>query len=114
MTDRARHVPRWLAAALAASSALALGMTLVSGPASASHPGHQAPVRGVTVTRFVIRDASGAVISRGATATLPGAPTWTMPASTGRTVVKTARRGHGVTVRHVGPGSFQQAVTAHR
>ncbi|MCW2793818.1 MAG: hypothetical protein JWO76_2916 [Nocardioides sp.] len=120
MTAVRRRPRRVLATAVTAPLALALGLGLaLSGsPADASRRQSQERglvLEGVVVTKYVMRDASGRVIARGATATLGGsAELRPFPAREGRIRVATARRGHGVVVRNVRPAAPQEVVTAHR
>jgi len=82
-----------------AGAALAVALATSGTTVALAAPAH-GPVAGVTVHRFVVRDAGGHVVARGATATLPGHRAITAPTTeaTG-TRVATARRGHAVVVR---------------
>lgn len=83
------------------------GMGATAGAAGARPtPGK---VEGVTVVRWVQRNADGVVVRRGATATLPGHRAVPPAALLAATRVATARRGHGVTVRWVRPEASRSA-----
>lgn len=104
----------WLAAPATLVLGITLGVAVLDSPARASRD-HGAVTSGVTVTRFVQRDAAGHVTARGATATLGGAlAVRSIPAHPGSIRVATARRGHSVVVSHVRPAVRQRSVTAHR
>lgn len=105
----------WLAAPATLALGITLGVTVLGGAPAGAARDHGAAVKGVSITRFVQRDAAGHVTARGATATLGGTrAVRSFPVHPGGSRVATARRGHPVVVRHVHGGSPQRSVTAHR
>lgn len=84
----------------AAVAATAVALVTGTSAVALAAPTNQGPVPGVTVSRFVVHDASGHVVAHGATATLPGHRAITAPTTEASGIrVATARRGHAVVVR---------------
>jgi hypothetical protein len=102
-------------AVLAGCAALVLALTALVGPADAGAGKKPAPEPDVVVSKFVVRDESGNIVARGATAWLKGQrPPTTVSTSADGARVATARRGHGVEVRHDAGKVQGRAVTATR